>query len=374
MSDLERETEALLELPTSEEAAERVRALARSDGRLLPYAEAFEQRGERLVASGRRRLGVDSLLEAAQVFEEELDANKAATRLYFRVLEIDGGHRRALYSLGLLLHEQGRFDELIAVYRERLDSSHSDGERTTLHLYIAEIQSEHKNDLEAAFDELVMAARLAPRNLRILSRLEELGSRLDRLEDVAVVLGDLLMNQDDNQIRAGLSLRLAELYLGPLENEKRALVYLKSALVDDGGNPELLQELEDVFRERARFESLASLLEEISRDRRSGPHLVRLERELARLYERELGDGGRAIGALVKALRHAPEDRELLEEIQRVGNLFGVYSEVADAFGWAADHTKNPLLRNYLRLRLGRILEEELAEVGRAKEVYEKNS
>src|SRR6185436_12508514 len=116
------------------------------------------------------------------------------------------------------------------------------------------------------------------------------GERTNRVSEVAVVIGDLILHQEDPRVRAALSLRLAELHLGPLADPKRALAYLRAALADDGGNPEILSEIEDVFRERARFDELAEVLEEAAKDRRVGPHRVRLERELARIYELELSD------------------------------------------------------------------------------------
>jgi tetratricopeptide (TPR) repeat protein len=368
--ELGQHLEALRRDPESLSAADIVRVEARAQGAFREYAHAFAERGISLAERALRKEAISSLVEAALVFEEELEDLESAADAYQRVLEIEGDHRRALFALGLLLHDLSRWDDLIALYRRRLEQSKDDGERTTLHLYIAELLSERFNDDHAAFKEIMAASRLAPRNIRIIGRLEKLGERTNRIDEVAVVIGDLILHQEDPRVRAALSLRLAELHLGPLADSQRALTYLRSALADDGGNPEILSEIEDVFRERARFDDLAELLEEAAKDRRVGPHRVRLERELARIYELELGDHKRALHALTRAAKIAFEDRELLDEVLRIGLVSSSMEPVAQTFEDVTSRTDNGLLRTYLRLKLGHIYAGQLARKDDAIRVY----
>ncbi len=356
--------------PSSEEAAEALRGAARAEEKVRAYADAFFERG-RLLAERKLEDGaIEAFLEAGLVYEEELEDIQAATSAYRAVLELRPGHRRAMFSLGLLLHDLDRFEELIELYRSRLERTTDDGEQTTLHLYVAEILDDKLADQDAAFEEITTAARLAPRNLRIISRLERLGQATGRLDEVAVVLGDLLMNQDDPRVRAALALRLAELYLGPLDDPRRALAHFRSALADDGGNPELFQEVQDVFREQQRFDGLARLLEELSQDRRTGPHRVRIERELARIYETELDDLPRALQVLAHLAVEYPEERELIDEVMRLGMVSGDLDTVARTYEEVCANTQNALLRTYLRLKLGHIYGQVLEDYESALRVY----
>jgi tetratricopeptide (TPR) repeat protein len=347
--------EALRKDPTSAEAARRVREDARARGAVVQYAEAFAERGRRLAEQGHAPEAIASLIEAALVYEEELDDLAEAARLYQAVLDVDPGHRRALFALGLLLHDLSRYEDLVALYRRRLEGADDDGERTTLYLYVAEILSEKLDRGQEAFEEVMRAARLAPQNIRIISRLGRLGEEVGKVEEVAVAIGDLILNQDDRRVRAALTLHLAELYMGPLDDPQRALAHYKAALADDGGNPDVLSAVEDVFRERERFDQLAELLEEVAGDRRVGPLRVRLERELARIYELELGDKKRALAALTRAARLYPDDRDLLDEVMRLGLGMGALDVVAATFDDVAASTTNGLLRTYLQLKLGHI-------------------
>jgi tetratricopeptide (TPR) repeat protein len=370
LSQLERHVAALLGDPTSEDAARSVRETARAEKAFAEYAQAFSNRADLLAERGQKHLAIDSLVEAALVYEEELNDLQTAVDRYRRVLEIEEDHRRAMFALGTLLHDLSQWDELIALYRHRLTRCKDDGERTTLHLYIAELLSERLNDAHAAFEEVKTASRLAPQNIRIISRLQQLGERTQHVEEVAVVIGDLIMNQDDPKIRAALSLRLAELHLGPLNDHQRALAYLKAAMVDDGGNPEILQGVEDVFRERKRFDELAEVLELTATDRREGPHRIRLERELARIFELELEDYPRALQALNRALKIYPGDRELLDEVMRIGLVGGELGTVAQIYEWVTATADNALLKTYLRLKLGHIYANVLSQHADATRVY----
>lgn len=370
LSELGEDIEALRRDPESDDHADVVRRKAREGGALGPYADAFAERGILLGQRGLAAEAISSFVEAALIYEEELEQLDSAAELYRKVLELDQDHRRALFALGLLLHDLGRWDDLIALYRRRIEQCRDDGERTTLHLYVAELLSERFLDDNAAFNEVTTAARLAPRNIRIISRLETLGERTGRIDEVAVVIGDLILNQEDPRVRAALSLRLAELHLGPLDDPKRALACLRAALQDDGGNPEILSEVEDVFRERARFDELAEILEEAAKDRRIGPHRVRLERELARIYELELNDPRRALLAMTRALKNAPGDRELMDEVLRLGLSTSEMAIVAETYEEVADSTDNALLRTYVRLKLGHIYAGTLGRLDDAVRVY----
>jgi tetratricopeptide (TPR) repeat protein len=370
LSDLGEHIEALRRNPASDEVANAVRRVAREEGALREYAQAFTERAGLLLQQDLSKDAIGSLVEAALIYEEELEDLESAADLYRKVLEIEVDHRRALFALGLLYHDLARWDDLIRLYRRRLEASRDDGEKTTLHLYIAELLSERLHDDNAAFHEVATAARLAPRNIRIIGRLEKLGEKTNRLDEVAVVIGDLILHQQDPRVRAGLSLRLAELHLGPLDDSQRALAYLRAALEDDGGNPEILEGVEDVFRERARFDELAEILEHAAKDRRVGPHRVRLERELARIYELELGDKRRALMALTRAVRNAPEDRDLLDEVMRLGMITQEMELVAQTFEDVSKRTENALLRKYMRLKLGHIYADTLGRVDDSVRVY----
>ncbi|MEL6184013.1 MAG: hypothetical protein AAFU79_05250, partial [Myxococcota bacterium] len=371
MTDLDRQLEALRLEPASEAAASALREAAVAAEAWETYADAFVARGDALLGADASEAACEAWIEAAVVTEEHGGLLAKAAELYERVIEINPDDRRALFSLGLVLHDQQRWDDLIALYRRRLERSEDEAERTTLHQYIAELLAEKKDDPDGGFEALMEAARRAPWNLRVLARLERLGQLTGRLEEVAIAVGDMLMHQEDPKLRAALSLHLGEMHLGPLEDPKRALAHLRAALADDGGNPDVLAEIEDFFRERARFDELAAFLEEVIEDRRIGPHRVRLQRELARIYEHELDDSGRALESLGRALQSLPQDRELIDEVLRVGATSGRPEGVARIFEDVLSKADNPLFATFVRLKLGQLYATDLDQPENARRAFE---
>lgn len=369
MADLDRQLEALRLEPASEAAASALREAAVAAEAWQLYAEAFVERGDALFEANEFDAACAAWIEAAVITEEHGGELARAAELYERVIDINPDDRRALFSLGLVLHDQQRWDDLIALYRARLERSEDEAERTTLHQYIAELLAEKKDDPDGGFEALMEAARRAPWNLRVLARLEHLGQRTGRLEEVAIAIGDMLMHQEDPKLRAALSLHLGEMHLGPLEDPKRALAHLRAALADDGANPNVLAEIEDFFRERSRFDELAAFLEEVIEDRRIGPHRVRLQRELARIYEHELDDAGQALEALGRALECVPQDRELIDEVLRVGAAQP--KGVARIFEGVLTKVGNPLLATFVRLKLGQLYATELDQPDNARRVFQ---
>ena len=363
--------EALRRDPESTDAAETLRRRAREAGAYDLYAEAFEERGERLLEKEVPELAIESWFESALIFEENVQNLPRAAQVYQRILSVVPWDRRALFALGLVLYDQQHWDDLIALYKERLSRTDDDGERTTLQHYVAELLADKKDDPHGAFETLKEVAARSPWNLRILSRLEKLGERTGRIEEVVIAIGDMLLHQENPKIRAALSLRLGELHLGPIDDPQRALTYLRSALVDDGGNPEVIEEIEDFFRDRARFDQLAQFLEEAMKDRRIGPHRVRLERELARIYEYELEKPNLALQALVRALKLVPDDRDLIDEVLRLGLLAPDLELVANTYEALVRQTANPLMAQLLRLRLGQLYWEHLDSSEDARRIYE---
>ncbi len=319
---------------------------------------------------GQVEPAVEAWLEAALVCEESIGDLGRAADVYERVLAASPGHRRALFALGLVLHDLQRWNELVALYRRRIAESEDEGERVTLAQFIAEVLAEKLDDPNGAFETLMAAAGRDPHNLRALCRLEKLAERTGRLAEVAIVIGDMLMHQEDRELRAALGVRLADLYLGPLGDPGRALVHARSALFDAGGDPELLQEVGDVFRERARFDQWAALLEELVEDGRVQPHRVVLERELARIYEVELDDRPRALEAVARALEVVPDDRSLVDEVLRLGLTGGDLGAVARIFERVLAATTNRMLATYLRLKLGHLYARVLERPEDARRAY----
>ena len=351
--------------PESEEAFERFRAAALRERAHVRLGELGFSRAQAL--SGAR--AARAALDAAAVLREDAGLPERAVAAFRFAYELDPDRREAFLGLANVLHELEDLDGLRALYHDRLQRSRDRGEQATLWSYLAEVEGEDAKDPSAAVDALVHASRLQP-GLRILPRLEHWARASGRIRDLELVMGELLVWQDDAEVRAALSHRLAQLHLGPLEDRERAMAHLQSALYELGEPTEGIRSVEDAAVHRTRFEALEDRLAELCADRRTGRHRIRLERELGALYF-ERGEQERGLRALTRALELAPEDRELQDEVLRVGLVAQDLPRVAEVFERLVERTDHRLLRTFLRLRLGQIYGQSLGRPEDAARVYQ---
>jgi Tfp pilus assembly protein PilF len=370
VSDLDRELEALRAEPTSDRILARALEAAGTAGRSDVAASAWRARAEGLVEANRGSEAALAFARAGDIEREDRGEVEAASAAYRRALALEPEDQHALYGLALALHARAAWDELLALYRAREARSDAPGRRATFHLFASEILDEKLRDTEAALDEILEAVRIAPDNLRLISRLVELGERAGRAEDAAIAIGEMMMHADEADVRAALSYRLAQLYLGQIPQKDRALAYLRSALFELEEDPDQLDDVDDAASIREHLDALEARFSERTRDRRVAPQPVRLERELARIYEHDHHDHRRALMALTRALDYSPEDRELQEEVMRLGLMADDLNRVAETFERVADRTDNALLRSFLRLRLGHLYGQALRRPAEAIRVY----
>ena len=293
-----------------------------------------------------------------------------AIRLYETVLRIDSSHREAIFALGIVYSDHGKTDELIRLYRQRISATEDAGEKATLHLYIAETIENTTHDKDLAFEEVLTAARLDPQNLRVLDQLETLGRQCERDEEVTVILGEFLLHATDPHIRAGLALRLAELCLSSFDQPERALAYYKSALFEAGGDPDVLKEIKDVFRQTDRFIHLSKLLEESTKDRRTSPSRNRIQRELVNSAQEDAQNSTLALNTLLQAITENPNDRRIITEMNGLSKTAADFQIFAAALEHVVQASQNPLLIHFAQRKLGQIYSNELDAPEKAISIY----
>lgn len=294
-----------------------------------------------------------------------------AIRLYETVLQIDPSHREAIFALGIVYSDHGKTAELIRLYRQRISSTEDSGEKATLHMYIAETMQNITKDKNPAFEEVLMAARLDPHNLRVLDQLEHLGRQCERDEEVTVILGEFLLHATDPHIRAGLALRLAELCLSSFDQPERALAYYKSALFEAGGDPSLLKEIKDVFRQTDRFMHLSKLLDQSTKDRRTSPSRDRIQRELVNSAQDDAQNSTLALNTLLQTVTENPNDRRIITEMGELTKTESDFQIFASALEHVAKKSHNPLLIHFAERKLGQLYSRELNDPEKAILVYQ---
>ncbi len=332
-------------------------------------ADACIERAEAL--SDDANLAREAWLEAGRIYRENLGDSLGAHGLYRRAIESSPADPEAFLGIALTLHELDDATGLIALYSEQLERTEDRGRHSTLRQYLSEVHEEKLSDPDRAMDELLRATGIVPNALRLLPRLVGLAEKTGRHLDLAIAIGEAVLECEDPKLRAALCYELAQLHLGPLADRDRALTHLRAALQEWGEDGMSLPDVESSATFRVHFDAMADLLAAHSEDRRSGPHRIRLERELAKHYEEEMADNHRALMAVTRALALAPEDRDLQDEVLRLGLMSKDLQLAANTFEHALADSEHPLVRTFLRLRLGHLYSQALDRPEEAVRVYE---
>lgn len=136
--------------------------------------------------------------------------------------------------------------------------------------------------------------------------------------------------------------------------------------------PEVLARAADRMRRDGSWQPLVELLvhrAELAGDRSDQ---IRSLRELARILDAELGAPERAYSALVTALRLAPEEGALLDELKRLARKANLWEDFLDEYGGFVEEISDPTDSARHVVELGRIYAEEGGRDDRAIASFER--
>jgi len=284
--------EVLVLRPDDANALEQLRALLTAQEHWEAVLDCIYRQAS--ATQGPRRGGLYD--EAIEIAWEHLGPD--ATLPWLERLRVERPSDHAVLERIVEVHRlAGRHEATLHALQAQIALIDDPERLCKLHLERARI-FEHSLELDGrAVCALEDARRVAPANLEILRHLASLYEKLGRHREHADVLERLAASASGDE-RIALLQKLAGFYAGPLAEPKRAAARLLTAITETtAGTPkhgELLRELGAALRNAHDPSSWASCAEEelkaldpsapVFDDRR-----VELHRELAHVYERELG-------------------------------------------------------------------------------------
>ncbi|NJK89250.1 MAG: hypothetical protein HC923_07490 [Myxococcales bacterium] len=214
MNDLDAGLAAFRLEPLNDAMMRHVLEAALVEGRPEIAFEVWATRLEALLLQGREEEAKLAAVEAIVIGLYDADSFDRLEEVAKDFFRRDPSSDVVFFGLLLELHRGQKWEELIDVLRTRLEVVDDEGTISTLHGMMAEILDLHLNRPQDAFGSLLVACRRSPSNLRLLSRLSDLGERLERHEDVVMAMAAMMMELDEPQLRAAICHRMAQLSSG----------------------------------------------------------------------------------------------------------------------------------------------------------------
>ncbi|MGD8826753.1 MAG: tetratricopeptide repeat protein, partial [Myxococcales bacterium] len=378
--------EAFRQMPSDRETLKRLERIASEHDMFEAVAELT---GDLAASVEDVELSRSLWIETAEIHESQLADLEAAVSAYRKVLEVNAADFEVLGALDALYRGAERWHDLIGALRARAEACSDPDDKIAVLSEMGRIHADVLDEADQAIALQNEILELDPTNREALSTLDALLARRGLWSDLADNVERQLTLADDPEERTALLLRLAEIREQRMESTESAIEIYRDVLSNDAANPAALGALERLLESSEHQASVADILEPIYKDTGAAGRLVdvyeiqahhatsperRLElfHEIAKLQEFSLGDLHGAFESYARAFREDPGHPESKEHLERLSAAVGASDALASVYEQVVTSADDPHLVVTLLLRAAEIREEDLGQLDRAVEHYER--
>lgn len=327
------------------------------------------------------------LFVLGQVHDQRLKDIDRAIETYQNILDLDPNDYGAIQSLDRLYAQAERWYDLLQILEREVELSQSTSETVQLKHRIGKLFEKELKDLVravesyrevleldgtheptlAALDGIVHGAEEPVLAAKVLEPIFENSGEWERLIDVLEVI---VRHTDDAVSQVELLHRIAGLYERHLERPLDAFQAHGRALRVDPQNEITLQHLERLAEIARRWGDLAALYEAEITKMMDVPQQVEMLLRVARVYEEELQDEGRAIATFSRVLEAEPDNASAILALDRLYERGQHWAQLADILRREIRLANSDAESVALQFRLGQLFEQALHDVDNAIEVY----
>lgn len=277
--------------------------------------------------------------------------------LYFeKALDLHPDHVRSIDALITLAADGQDWARVVRFRKHRLRTGTDRGRRLAEYHLLADLCEDKLGDLPKAVEILEETQHEFPKHRVTLVRLRLAYERLHRWPELLEAMDILLDLETEPRRKAHLCFARADVFLGHLHDETRAIEALTQALAHDPKYPRALAALASLHAVHARWKELEALYESLARRTRKhgdAAWSARLYRDLARVRREALADLPGAADALRKALAILPDDGETSLALAEILVSLRMHREAEEQFENALtqDPSQSRPLRGLFQVR-----------------------
>lgn len=359
-------------------------------------AELEEARaGGHTMPRERMALRRDLLLEHGAMLRDLLGRPAEAEAAYREILDQDETHQGAYEALESLLRERSANEELVQLYRRRVDVTFNQREQRELLSRMIDISRTLLGDRATAIATAEELLDLIPDDLATIQLLAQMYAEGQEARDhgnLEEILGRWAELVDDDVERRRLMVWRGRLRMEQLGDAFGAVDLFGQVLGDDPDDEPSRQLLEHLLEEPSVQLQACALLEPIYERRADhsgrirvlqvrGRHAqqsgsvdeaVTLLIAIARIYEHQQGDAATAFEAMRQAYVMDPRRLDTREDVERLGLAQGRATDLVAVWNEAleTDVASDPALRIDLTHRVCVLLDEQLRDQEGARQAY----
>jgi tetratricopeptide (TPR) repeat protein len=374
--------------PGNEHTLGNIERLAMAVNRWPEVARLYDAELDKLADSDQGARFVELGVRSAQIFEVQLDDVEGAIARYRRVAEADPDNLSAIRALDRLYVQTGRWAELAEVLAREAEVAQSPDELLELKYRLGQVEETKLSNLPAAiaaYRDVIAAAPEHEATVRSLEALFATGEKQAEVGDIleplyrAVGEWDKLSRVYEAQLehttgeseRLAAYYRLAELFEDKLLDPGRTLdVYVRAIMefpIDEKSGEEVprLASIVD-----GGWETTANAYADIL-GAHPDPNVQRaIGKRLARTFEDELGDAGKAEETYKYVLGVDATDLEALANLDRIYLSVDSWQDLAQVLEMRAGATADSMELVEIYARLGELYETRLGNLSDAIRAY----
>lgn len=334
--------------------------------------------------------------EAGTIAADVLAQPEQAIEIFETLHSLDPAGSIALDNLETLYERTEDWDNLVRIYRDKIERSADIGEKKHFASLMGFVQADKLESPDDAINTWQLILGWDPNDGDALVQLDALYSQQGDWFNLKETLRkvqelQLAASGDGGSGWTDAQFRIAKLYenpdqLGDVSAAIDAYGELLARHADHQGSVESLETilaerpevhdkafstLRPVLERAERFEELWQQYEVLAAHQVDEPdrHVQSLH-QMADLAEIRLGDARRALDAQARAFAVAPRDAHTIGELERLAEQHGYWEELVGIYESAASEGDDDFLALELRLKSGAILMDRIGDFPRATEAY----
>jgi golgin subfamily B member 1 len=313
--------------------------------------------------------------QLAELAMDKVKKPEICIPLWKAVLEGEPEDPVALDALAQL-YERNRDYEALATALESLVQVTYDDKVRVLHLTkLGQIAGDRLRDDVRAAEAYRQLLVLDPTDKRAQEQLKKRYTTLGRWDDLEMLFAEggnwdefiRLLEANEGRTesipqRISMLSKVAELWQTQKGKPDRAARALEKILSLDATNVDAAERLMPLYAETNNFKGLVGAIEVKLASLEPSEERKELLLRAAQLYEEKLRDKEKAFGHLLDAVSTAPKDESVLNSAERAAKALGAFDRLVQLMARAAAAHPEPEVSALLRLRMGRVLSEELGK------------
>jgi tetratricopeptide (TPR) repeat protein len=375
-------------------AYEQVVALDPDNAQAIEYLrQMYEKRRdwEKLLGLERReaeRMDAGSaraakFLEIAKLATERVKKPDVCIELWNEVLANDDSNAEALGALSLLYERSKEFDKLVDVLEKQAEVTYEPAQKIQILTKLGTIYGDRLNNDEGAVTAWRSLLTLDPNDRKAQEALKKKYLALGRWDDLEVfyaetgkwdefirVLEQQEAKEQNAEAKIGLLFKIAELWADKKQKSDRAAKAYEKVLELDAQNLRAAEALIPIYTQSGNSKALANAIEVKLGHEEDDFNKVHLLREVAALYEGKVKDPQKAFDRYLVAFTLVPHDEQSTIDVERAAKVTGAWDQLIASYKQAIEASVDPAVTVTLRLRMGRVLVDEVKRVDEALEAY----